>query len=83
MSPTDNDIHLFLGRVEGKLDAVITTQASFTSTLERWDDRAAKLSERVTILETRRSVLKEWAALTLSVLATLAAVYANMKGLFH
>lgn len=76
MTSTDNDLHLFLGRVEGKLDLLVSSQSAAT-------EKIGSLSERVTSLEARRSAVKEWGAILVSLLAALAATYANLKGFFH
>jgi hypothetical protein len=83
MTSTDNDLHLFLGRVEGKLDAVITAQAGFTASLERERDARQSLADRVAAVEVRRTTLKEWWALAISVLTACTVIYSNLKGLIH
>lgn len=83
MMASDNELHLFLGRVEGKLDAVITAQASFTARLEREADARQSLSDRLAALEVRRVTVKDWWALLVSIGTACAVIYSNTKGLFH
>lgn len=83
MTSTDNELHLFLGRVEGKLDSVIAAQTVISTRLDRVDGARQALSERLSVLETRRTTISDWWALVISVCTALAVLYSNTKGLFH
>lgn len=82
MSETD-EIRLLLGRVDGKLDLVINNQAAASLRLNDLSEDVNKLHTRVTVLETRRSVFKEWGAVLISIASAFAVLYGQFKGLFH
>lgn len=79
MTASDNDLHLFLGRVEGKLDAVISQNVALASRIDKSESAAGDLRDRVTVLETRRSSLKEWAAHIMALAALLLGALPHIK----
>ncbi len=83
MTTTDTDLHLILGRVEGKLDLVVSTQAAVAARLERNEHHHADLRDRVTVLETRRVSLREWVASVMSAIALAFAAFPHIRELFR
>lgn len=79
MTTSDYDLHLFLGRVEGKLDAVIASQTALASRLDKGESAHGELRDRVTVLETRRSSLKDWAAHLMALLALALGALPHVK----
>lgn len=77
------DIQFTLGRVEGKLDALIASSAGLTDYVHDLVEDQNKLHTRVTVLETRRSLFKEWGAVMISIASAIAVLYGQFKGLFH
>ena len=79
----DNEIHLILGRVEGKLDSVLTNQTVFAIRISDVEKAIHPLSERIVILETRRSVVRDWIALAAAGAALLYSTWDHIKQVFH
>lgn len=83
MEPTTNELHLFLGRVEGKLDSVLAAQSAFGERLAKMEWGHVKVAERLTTLETGSTLSKHWAALFISVISMVTVAADHLKGLFH
>lgn len=83
MTSSDTDLHLFLGRVEGKLDAVIASQAGLSQRITANEATSTAHGERLAVLETQKSTAKHLAALVISVIAMIATVAEHLKGWLH
>jgi len=78
-----NELHLFLGRVEGKLDLLISNQTSLGERIAGVETSVSKANDRLTVLETRRTFGRESLALIISIMAASAAAFGQLKGFFH
>ena len=84
MTDSSNELHLFLGRVEGKLDAVISSQAGLSQRMSSQDAVLTSHAERIVTLETQKSSAKHVVALTISIFAVIASLFDHLTtGFLH
>lgn len=84
MQIDQSELTLMIGRLDGKLDAVLSAVAGHTEKISDMGEDLNKLHTRVTVLEARRGAFKEWVAVGFSVFAAIATAYSTfLKGLFH
>jgi hypothetical protein len=81
MTDPTNELHLFLGRVEGKLDAAIASLVSLGSHLSETDKAVARVSERVTVIESRLGFGRWLVPILISIAAVCATALDHLKGL--
>jgi hypothetical protein len=80
MGDPTNELHLFLGRVEGKLDAAIASLVALGTHVSETDKTVAKVSERVTIIEAKLESKRGLITILISIAAAAAAIWGNLKG---
>lgn len=79
---SDSDLMLLLGRVEGKVDALVNLQSSTTQRVETIEHRQVSVEHRVTAIEAKAAGSKAWLAHLMSVaalVASIATVYFEYK----
>jgi hypothetical protein len=77
--PNENnsDLLLGLGRVEGKVDSIVSALSAQTARLDRIEDHQKSFDQRVTILEAVRTTGKNWFA----GIASITALALSLMGL--
>ena len=73
------ELIMLIGRMEGKLDTLVTLQTTQNERIGSLENRAAHVETRVTVLETTGSSNRSWWA---TMGAALVAVVASLASLF-
>lgn len=80
MDPTDHNIAVGLGRVEGKLDAFLSMQADQGKRITAVETTVGELSTDVTTLKATKAAGLSWVSTGLSVLGVAIAGFALFFG---
>jgi hypothetical protein len=80
MDPTDHNIAVGLGRVEGKLDAFLSMQADQGKRITAVETSVGELSTAVTTLQATKAAGHSWVSTGLSVLGVAIAGIALFLG---
>jgi len=83
ISDISNEVHQSLGRVEGKIDILISSQSSLSDRVVTLTDGHSKHGERITALETRNTQLHILIGFVFAIVAAITAIWGDIKGLFH
>lgn len=76
MEPHSNDTLVALGRLEGKLDVLVSHQSQQNTRVDGIESRTTRLEIDVSTIQATRSQSRDWMATGISILATLAALAA-------
>ena len=80
MDPTDHNIAVGLGRVEGKLDAFLSMQADQGKRITTVEETVSNLSTEVTTLKATKAAGHSWLSTGISVLGVVIAAAAFIFG---
>jgi hypothetical protein len=69
-----NDLMLMLGRLEGKMDSMMTSLSTQTSRMDRIEQLQNALDSRVTTIEATKSTGRNWFGGIMSIIALALAV---------
>ena len=69
MEQNSPDIHLLLGRIDGRTEAISNHIAQHTERLNDIDTRQGKIEQRVSVVESRHSTAKTWITVLISAAA--------------
>ena len=75
-----NELHLLLGRVEGKIDMVLGQQSVHSARIDAQDKRLTDFEARLTAIETTGNLGRANKSLLLSVASVFIAGVALVKG---
>lgn len=76
------ELHLFLGRLEGKLDSLMTMHAGHTSRLEAVENRVAEIDRRVAAHDAHRKNSGFWLTTCVAVASAGFTGLAYVKDFF-
>ncbi|WP_313196213.1 hypothetical protein [Shinella zoogloeoides] len=76
MEPHSNDTLVALGRLEGKLDVLVSNQSQQNSRVDGIESRTTRLEIDVSTIQATRAQSRDWVATAISVVAALAALAA-------
>ena len=80
----DQDLIMLIGRLEGKLDALVSLQTTQNERLGNLELRTASVETRVTVMETTSSSNRSWwASLTALLVAIVTALASLFGGYFN
>ena len=80
----DQDLIMLIGRLEGKLDALVSLQPTQNERLGNLELRTASVETRVTVMETTSSSNRSWwASLTALLVAIVTALASLFGGYFN
>lgn len=76
MEHLNNETLVALGRLEGKLDVLVSNQSQQNSRIDTIENRTTRLEIDVSTIQATRAQGRDWVATGISVLATFAALAA-------
>jgi hypothetical protein len=77
------ELHLLLGRLDGKMDMLLSQQSIHASKMEATDKRLVNLDQRITSLEASKAEGKSNRSYTISIMSIVIAAGAALKGMFY
>lgn len=83
MTDSNTELHLLLGRVEGKVDLILLAQKTDRDRIDTLEEQQRKTAQKVTSLEAKATSAKTWVSSVISALALLFSGLTYFKEHIH